>query len=184
MAKPVAKAEIGSPADWKAPCAARAKQALAQAEGADIRQRVRIVADVMMREFKQQPTPDLVREILGRGSLSTIVSELRSLWSDMSQRAMLCVQLQDIPSQVAEGHQQMLGTLWSSALDSAKAQIGQQLQDVIAERDALAQKVQQLQQELASSQAQLLALRSEAAPQQALTLAGDAPQPSAAGDQG
>lgn len=102
---------------------ARVNQVLLSLGDASTRVSARAVADVLFHEFGEIPSSNRLHGFLGRGSLSTIVDELRQFKLTLNRFAGTEPGMGCVPPSVVAAYQKMLPVFWAAAVSVARDQV-------------------------------------------------------------
>lgn len=149
--------------------AARLSQVLANCDPCDTRALVQSTALTLFHEFGEIPSANRVRDLIGRGSLSTVVDELRVFWTALRESIRTTSASPGIPDAFVAAHANALPALWRAALSAASAQVRSEskpYQDALIDtlnktqeqRDNMRQRAQQVEQALLQANALCLSM--------------------------
>lgn len=98
----------------------RAEQIISSLKPSQTRVVARQIAAMLLHEFGEPPTVKRIRDLMGRGSFSTLTDELRIFWSTLQVSAAEDAFSLDMPAHIVQSHRAALSTLWRAAQDEAR----------------------------------------------------------------
>lgn len=85
---------------------------------------VRQVMTLLFNDFGEAPSVKRIRQLIGKGSFSTISDELRIFWSSVQVTAAEDAALGNMPAHIVQSNRAALSALWRSALEEAQQRAG------------------------------------------------------------